>query len=518
MLILRDEQLRRETARVAELTGPLTNQVRSLEALGATTAEIVDYLERQADELDLRLVLANGRGAIFADSANTLVGQQLQIQPAVRTTAGRRLRQATIVDPAGELPFLVSPSINADRQAAADDPAEPGRNRLQNRPSAYIIGIGVPRQSLASAWLELLPQLSLATLAALALSIAAAWPLAASIARPLARMTRAAEELAEGRFDQQIPARGHDEVARLAVAFNRMAREIQASQRTLRDFLANVSHDLRTPLTSVQGFSQALLDGTLAEREQVAEAGRIINAESERMSRLVGELLELARLESDRSAIEHRAVNLTQLVAARVETATARATEADIALQFTAAATPLIAGDPLRLERVVDNLLDNARRHTPAGGVVTVRVESGSGGVPDPGHTQAPRTPSARSASPVMPAPQSVLVTVHNSGSTIHPGDLPRVFERFYQVDKSRAASGSGLGLAICQEIVQAHGGRCWAESSATGGTRFCIELPAAVSIPPGAPATYPSSAHRPAKKASQKSAASPASKVAADF
>lgn len=497
VLILRDEQLRRETARVAELTGPLTNQVRSLEALGATTPEIVDYLERQADDLDLRLVLANGRGTIFADSADTLVGQQLQIQPVVRTTAGRRLRQATIMDSTGELLFLVSPSINADRQAAADDPAGPVRDRFQNRSSAYIIGISVPRQSLATAWLELLPQLSLAALAALALSIAAAWPLAASIARPLARMTRAAEALAEGRFDQQIPSRGRDEVARLAVAFNRMAREIQASQRTLRDFIANVSHDLRTPLTSVQGFSQALLDGTLAEREQIAEAGRIINAESERMSRLVSDLLELARMESGRSPLERQAVNLTQLVAARVEAATGRAAETDITFRFTPTATPLIAGDPLRLERVVDNLLDNARRHTPAGGVVTVRVEHGRGVVPDEGRTGAPWT-SAGSTSPAIPLPRSVLVTVHNSGSTIHPEDLPRLFERFYQVDKARAAGGSGLGLAICQEIVQAHGGRCWAESSAASGTRFCIELPAAVTIPPGDPAARPSNAQRP--------------------
>ena len=417
VLILRDEQLRRETARVAELTGPLTNQVRSLEALGATTPEIVDYLERQSDDLELRLVLADGRGTVFADSADTLVGQQLQIQPVVRTTAGRRLRQATITDSSGELTFLVSASINPERPTAMDDPVSPARDRLQNKQSAYIIGIGVPQQSLATTWLELLPRLSLAALAALALSIAAAWPLAASIARPLAQMTRAAEDLAAGRFDQQISARGRDEVARLAAAFNRMAQEVQTSQRTLRDFLANVSHDLRTPLTSIRGFSQALLDGTLTEPEQVTEAGRIINTESERMSRLVNDLLELARMESHQTPLVRRAVDLAQLVGARLEAATLRAAESNVTLRFVSTARPLVAGDQARLERVVDNLIDNAIRHTPGGGVVTVRVELNPAllvvhDTARPSYLRICRASSSGSIKSTKPAPLAVVGSV----------------------------------------------------------------------------------------------------------
>ena len=120
---------------------------------------------------------------------------------------------------------------------------------------------------------EMAPRLLLAALVSLSASIVVAWLLAASIARPLARMTRAAEDMALGRDVHEIEARGDDEVGRLSVAFNTMLREVARSQRTLRDFVANVSHDLRTPLTSIQGFSQAMVDGALRSPEDFAEAG-----------------------------------------------------------------------------------------------------------------------------------------------------------------------------------------------------------------------------------------------------
>ena len=476
VFILHDYQIRRETNRVAELTQPLSNQVRALEQLGATTQEIVDYLERQADELDLRVVLADVRGTVFADSEDTLVGQQLQIQGPARFGLQRRVRQATARGPDGEIVFMVSPTIGG---ALGE--------RFLGRQSAYLVGLSVPRHSLAAAWLELLPRLSLAALAALLLSIGLAWPLAASIARPLAGMTRAAEGIAQGRLEQQIPVTGRDEVGRLAQAFNKMAREVSASQRTLRDFLANVSHDLRTPLTSIQGFSQALTDGTLAERAEAAEAGRVINHEATRMSCLVDDLLYLSKIESGQAVPERRETDLAPLFAARLEAAARRAAEAGVELRWLPSPARPVLADPGQLERVLDNLLENAFHHTPPGGVVTVRLGDGAS------------TDVSRDRSPRHPTPD-VVMSVHNTGSTIPPEDLPRVFERFYQVDRARAAGSSGLGLAISREIVQAHGGQCWASSSPEAGTEFFVELPG-LGSPSVAPEADRAGIHGPARE-----------------
>src|SRR5207248_117130 len=180
VFILPDYQIRRETNRVAELALPLSNQVRSLEQFGTSTQEIVDYLERQADELDLRLVLADSRGIVFADTEDSLIGRQLQIENQVRFGLRRRVRQASVQGPDGELSFMVSPAIgqpNPQNPSASPTPP-PGASvgvRFLGRQSAYIVGLSVAQQSVATAWLELLPRLSLAALAALLLSTALAW-------------------------------------------------------------------------------------------------------------------------------------------------------------------------------------------------------------------------------------------------------------------------------------------------------------------------------------------------------
>ena len=476
VLILRDYQIRREINRVAELTLPLSQQVRSLEQLGATTQDVIDYTERQAEELDLRVVLADARGFIFADTEETLIGHQLRIENPPRFGLQRRVRQATVQGPGGELTMMISPAINPNPQppAAAPPPGGSVGERFLGRQSAYVIGLSVPRQTIATAWLELLPRLALAAVGALVLSIAMAWPLAASIARPLARMTRAAEEIARGRLDQEIPVRGRDEVGRLAQAFNRMARDVAASQRTLRDFTANASHDLRTPLTSIQGFSQALTDGTLGGPAEVAEAGRIINEEADRMSRLVDDLLFLSKMEAGQLPLQLAEVDLTELVGARIEATARRAAEAGVELRWLPLAAPPVEGDRLRLERVVDNLLDNALRHTPPGGVVTVQLGTDDG----PRTMDHGRRGPVDEPSSIVHRPPSAVLAVHNSGSHIPAEDLPRVFERFYQVDKARSAGSSGLGLAIIREVAQAHGGRCWAESTPERGTEFFVLLP----------------------------------------
>jgi signal transduction histidine kinase len=303
----------------------------------------------------------------------------------------------------------------------------------------------------------------------LSASIVVAWLLAASIARPLARMTRAAEDMALGRYDHEIEARGDDEVGRLSAAFNMMMREVARSHRTLRDFVANVSHDLRTPLTSIQGFSQAMVDGALRTPDDYAEAGRVINEEAERMRRLVEDLLELSKIESGQVRLDLGPCELEALAHQAAERAERRAEDQGVEMALAIDEAPLVRADGRWVERAVDNVLDNALKHTPAGGKMT--IATGTMTVPT----------GARVMSPVGRRTGGYgYIAVHNTGSFIPPGDQPRVFERFYQLDKARstAGTGSGLGLAIAQEIVQAHGGWIHVQSSRAGGTEFAILLP----------------------------------------
>jgi signal transduction histidine kinase len=235
----------------------------------------------------------------------------------------------------------------------------------------------------------------------------------------------------------------------------------------MRDLLANVSHDLRTPLTSISGFAGALVDGTLSGTEGAREAGRIIGEEAERMRRLIEDLLYLSHIESGDLNLQRDEVDLAELARAAESRFLFRAQESGITFDVDAAEPALIQGDPHRLGQVLDNLVENAFKHTPPTGHISVTA-----GV----EVNAPKSASGpRAARPTRTA----VLTVHNTGSYVPPEEAERVFERFYQVDKARAGrSGSGLGLAIAREIVQAHGGRIDLESSPQSGTSFRVRIP----------------------------------------
>jgi two-component system OmpR family sensor kinase len=338
----------------------------------------------------------------------------------------------------------------------AGDPRADGADRGSPRrvaASAYRIVLVIPDSNLAAAWRELVPGLALAALVAVPVSVAVALWLSRSITRPLRRMTRAAEDMARGDLRQQIPVQGSDEVAQLATSFNRMSQEVEQSQQSLRDFLADASHELRTPLTSIQGFSQALLDGTLHDPSGAAEAGRIINEESLRMRRLVEDLLYLSRVESPEVASASAPVDVAGLLREASRRLQLTAEQRGLQLHLELADGPLVSGDADQLDRLFGNLLENAGKYTPSGGTIRVNLHA----------TGA-----------------TLVVTVHNSGSTIPSEDLPHLFERFYRVDKSRAreVEGSGLGLAIAKEVAQRHRGHISVTSSPAKGTTFVVTLP----------------------------------------
>lgn len=276
-----------------------------------------------------------------------------------------------------------------------------------------------------------------------------------SIANPLHRMASVAQSIARGDYAQAAPTSGPDEVRALGQSLNSMARQVQAAQQAQRDFVANVSHELKTPLTSIQGFAQAMLDGAAASPDALDKSARIIFDEADRMRRMVEELLDLARLDAGAGAMTRGPVDLRLVLATVVDRFGPRAAERQVNLQADLPGNlPAMVGDADRLAQVFNNLVDNALKHTPAGGSVTLAAS---------------------------PAPGGVAVAVRDTGAGIPPEDVNRIFERFYQVDKSRARSGgAGLGLAITREIVEAHGGRIDVQSVAGLGSNFRVFLPVA--------------------------------------
>jgi len=305
----------------------------------------------------------------------------------------------------------------------------------------------------ARVW-SVVTRLALAGAIAVVVSSLAALVALRTITRPLHAMTLASERMAAGDYDQQVAGvDSADEVGQLARSFNRMAYEVKRVREMHRQFIANVSHDLRSPLTSIIGFSQVLTDDAAIAPAQRRSA-EIINGEAQRLYRLTMDLLDLSRLEAGRLPLSRRHLDLNVAlhdVAARYH---ALPDKRGVRFAESLCAEPLpVLGDPDRLTQVAVNLLDNALKFCNPGGEVRLTTARQGG---------------------------SAVVEVYNSGAGIAPEDLPHVFDRFYRGDHPRAqrTGGSGIGLAIVRELVHAHGGMVTASSELGCGTAMAVRLP----------------------------------------
>ncbi|HLH72948.1 MAG TPA: ATP-binding protein, partial [Chloroflexota bacterium] len=458
---------------IADLALPLTAQVRMFERAGASPSQIDQFLREQASELNVRIFRLNANRQIIDDTGDSLVGKTLPA-PSVRVERARIIMQWGTFSPANQPRMTFVAVISQNARSPVDRRPEDGLSLpppTATLPAADDLVLAVPEESITTAWLRLAPRLAAAAAAALIVSIAVALLLARSIARPLVQLTRASQRMARGDFEQNIPVQGQDEVGQLAQSFNHMAREVGQMHRTMRDLLANVTHELRTPLTSIQGFAQAMADGTIKTPEEYAEAGRIIGEEATRMHRLVEDLLYLSKIESGQVRIERANLDLSELLHTCVRLVQREAENAGLNLEVDTAPVPAISADGHRLQQVFVNLLDNALKHTPPGGKIQVKA-----------YAEPDRIIRIDENGRRKTAPHWIAVDIHNTGSHIPPDHLDRIFERFYQVDRSRARNhdGSGLGLAIVQEIVQAHEGKVTVKSDPVAGTTFTVHLPAA--------------------------------------
>jgi len=305
---------------------------------------------------------------------------------------------------------------------------------------------------------EFVPLIVESGLIALSLSLVVAFFFARWIADPLQSVIVAARApwLAEPTaVVKPVDVRGPLEVQELTRAFNSMTARMQASQKSQRDFVANVSHELKTPLTSVQGFAQALLDGTADSNEARQQAAQVIYDESGRMHRMVLDLLDLARLDGGTADITMSQVNLSALLNAVAEKFTPQLLRAGVNIVVDVPGDlPALTGDGDRLAQVFVNLVDNSLKFTPRGGLISLRAAVVN---------------------------KEILISVLDTGAGISEKEQAHIFDRFYQADSSRKGGekhGAGLGLAIAQEIVLAHGGRISVRSSLGKGTSFDVSLP----------------------------------------
>ena len=432
--VLRQQQTRNIAVQTENLSlpeGGVTVGDVDLSYLGDASLQLGTQLETRIRVLDVD-------GVVVVDSWNVAAGARLRDDPLVtQALSGQYASRTGAVDGVETL-TLAAPALV--------DGALVG-----------VVYLSQPLGDVAAVVRDLRARLLLSTVIALALSGIVGLLLSRAITRPLRRLTAAAGTVARGRFDAQVPVRSRDELGRLSRAFNEMTARLRAARQMQVDFVANVSHELRTPLTAIKGMVETLRAGAVDDLDVRDRFLGTVESETDRLIRLVNDLLLLSRADSAALNLRREALDVTRAVRGVVERLSPQATARGVALVVDVAPNvPPAWVDADRVAQVLVNLLDNAIKYSHPGDAVTVVVRAG-------------------------PA-QTVLVQVRDTGPGIPAEALARIGERFYRADKARARrhGGSGLGLAIARALVEAHGGKLWLESREGAGTTAQFTLPVA--------------------------------------
>ena len=397
-------------------------------------ARIDTMLRNQADARQLRISVISNTGSVLADFGVGITNL-LPIPTLPLATTDADPTQALLIKDSKDIEWFYI---------------------LHKVDEKHFLVISTPRPSLPLSQIlrdDILRPFFQAALVALVLGLLLSLIFGQWISNPLHQMAEGARKMAEGKYYPIHPS-GPSETHQLAETLNEMAHRVQTSQQSQRDFIANISHELKTPLTSIQGFAQAILDDAARTPEALQQAAGVIFNESGRMHRLVMDLLVLARLEGGTADLQKLPVDLTLLLNNVVDKFKLQAEQAQVSLSPDLGSLSTLTGDGDRLAQVFTNLVDNAIKFTPAGGQVSIAAALNDG---------------------------NIVVKVKDSGVGIAPEDQKRIFERFYQVDKSRKGGnrrGVGLGLAIASQIVNAHGGQIWVNSVPGQGSTFSVSLP----------------------------------------
>jgi len=399
-------------------------------------AEAVREYARQSGSRVLALGLG---GRVVADSVvlGGLAGRSLTHPEVAEALAGRAASGRRYLQDSGWVLYTVAPVLESKQPV--------GAIFLSTSLDDMYAGLGsVARTMLVMSGIALL----VATAAGLAV--------ARTITRPIARLTQAVGRMGRGDLGQRVAVRGRDEVATLTRTFNQMAEALDDEDERRREFLADVAHELQTPVSAIRAMAEPLAapsgDYDLATHKELA---REMERQAERLGRLVGDLLELARLESLKVSLIMEDVDLGGLLAGVTRSLGRQAEAAGVRLETGNLPSARVTGDGVRLEEVFLNLVGNGIKYAGPGRAVRVDLE--------------------------VSGPE-VVARVSDDGPGIPAEHLPHVFERFYRVERSRSrqAGGTGLGLAIVKRIADLHGGSVSARARDGGGTVFEVRLPAA--------------------------------------
>lgn len=355
----------------------------------------------------------------------------------------RRVLDWRLIDAGRVETFEFVPPGSDRRYLAAAYPIKVGNDTF----GALVVA--KPRAELRSRWIVLLGRMGLALLAGLVVAAGLIWYLSRRLTKPVLALSRAADQVAAGRYDAEVPELGsRDEIAHLADRFREMTERLAEAQRRERNFLMVVSHELRTPVTAIRGHVDALREGLAKDPEARDASLAVIRAETDRLARLVRDVLDLARMEADQFTLEEHEVELKRLLDQAYQSFAEEARRRGIDYECALRANPVISTDGDRVLQIVSNLLDNAFAWTPDGGRIALELAADNG---------------------------RVSVSVSDSGPGIGPVERERIFRPFW----SRAGDGTGLGLPIARQLAHALGGELKLETEVGKGSRFELRLPA---------------------------------------
>jgi histidine kinase len=333
----------------------------------------------------------------------------------------------------------------------------PGKNRVYlavahpvlvaNRPIGSII-VAKQKTDISNRVIALIERLALAGLLGLVVAAVLSWYLSWRVVTPVLALSRAADEVAAGNYAVELPTNAAGEIGHLTERFGEMTHRLAEAEVRERNFLMSVSHELRTPLTAIRGHVAALLEGVVDDPAGREHSLQTVDAEAARLQRLVGDILDLAKLDAHRFTVLHEEVDMEQLVERAYETFSDEARRRSIEYRVEVAARPVIVSDGDRVLQIVGNLLSNAFRATPDGGRISIGLAQTNG---------------------------TVSVSVEDTG----PGIPPEKRERLFRPFVSERAGGTGLGLTIAKELSGALGGRIDVDSDVGRGSRFELLLPA---------------------------------------
>jgi signal transduction histidine kinase len=310
--------------------------------------------------------------------------------------------------------------------------------------------VAKPRDELRARWMALMERIGIGFVAGLAVSLLLVWYLGRRLTKPVLALSLAAEEIAKRRYGAELPEpRSGDEIAHLTERFREMTERLAEAEAYERNFLVRVSHELRTPLTAIRGHVDALREGLADDTEARDASLTVVRAEADRLVRLVGDLVDLAKLDAHRFTLEEHEVELRRLLEQAYQSFAEEARRRDIDYRTSLRADPLLYTDGDRVLQIVCNLLDNAFSWTPDGGTISLELGQGHG---------------------------EVCVSVRDSGPGISQEARERVFSPFVSEGNGQ---GTGLGLAISRELAHALGGKLQLDSQVGRGSRFELTLPA---------------------------------------